>query len=79
MGGHYDSLVLRKLPSGATLDAYRSAAPNTEMGAAYAQARSAAGPEIINTTLVIPIILIVAFIGLNIYMRNRNKKVLQTA
>jgi hypothetical protein len=73
MGGFYDSLVLKKLPVGATLDAYRSAAPGTEMAANYAQARSAAGPEIINATLIIPIILIAAFLFLVIYMRKRKK------
>ena len=73
MGGHYDSLVLKKLPAGATLDAYRSAAPGTDMAKVFSDARSAAGPEVINTTLIIPIILIVAFIGLFIYMRSRKK------
>jgi len=79
MGGYYDSLLMKKLPAGATLDAYRSAQPSSELGLIYGEAKKAAGPEVINTTLVIPIILIVAFVGLNIYMRNRNKKVLQTA
>lgn len=32
-----------------------------------------AGPAIINATLIIPVILTFAFIGLYIYMRNRNK------
>jgi len=68
MGGFYDNLVLKKLPQGGTLDAYRSAAPGTEMAAAYAQARNAAGPEVINATLVIPVILIIAFSFLVIYM-----------
>ena len=36
-------------------------------------AKKAAGPEILNATLVIPIILIVAFTGLVIYMRGRKK------
>ncbi|HYC40298.1 MAG TPA: MFS transporter [Chitinophagaceae bacterium] len=71
MGGYYDRLVLQKLPAGATLDVYRSAEPGTEMAALYAQARSAAGPEIINTTLVIPVILIGAFLFLVIYMRRK--------
>jgi len=33
-----------------------------------------AGKEVLQATLVIPIILVVAFIGLTIYMRGRNKK-----
>ena len=44
-----------------------------EMKAAVAEANKAAGPEIINTTLIIPIILIVAFTGLYFYMRNKKK------
>jgi len=79
MTGFYDNKVLAKLPAGATLDAYRSAAPGTEMAAAYASARSAAGPEILNATLVIPMILIVAFAGLFVYMRGRVKPTLLTA
>jgi MFS family permease len=73
MTGFYDSKVLAKLPEGATLDAYRSAEAGTEMANAYASARSAAGPEILNATLIIPIILTVAFAGLFVYMRGRAK------
>ena len=58
----------------------RSVAPaGLEMASALNQAKTAAGPEIINATLIIPIILIVAFTGLYIYMRGRKKPVLQEA
>jgi MFS family permease len=77
MGGFYDDLVIKKLPPGATLDQYRSAGSSSTMGQQYAQARSAAGPEVINTTLIIPIILIIAFTFLVIYMRRRKKVSLQ--
>jgi uncharacterized BrkB/YihY/UPF0761 family membrane protein len=40
-------------------------------------ANTAAGPEIINATLIIPVILTVAFILLFFYMRNRKKPTLQ--
>ncbi len=73
MTGFYDNKILAKLPADATLDAYRSAAPGTEMANAYGSARSAAGPEILNATLIIPIILSVAFAGLFIYMKGRAK------
>jgi len=69
MGGYYDRLVNDKL---ATIT-------NTDAAAALNQAKAAAGPEIINVTMTIPVVLIVAFIGLNLYMRGRNKKVLQAA
>jgi len=55
-------------------DAYRSAAPGTDMAQAYDAARSAAGPQILNATLIIPIVLIVAFTGLYFYMRSKHKK-----
>ncbi|HTK17966.1 MAG TPA: MFS transporter [Mucilaginibacter sp.] len=73
MGGYYDRLMAQKLPAGATLDAYRSAAAGTDLSKAYDAARSAAGPEVLQTTLMIPIVLIVAFGGLVLYMRSRNK------
>jgi MFS family permease len=75
MGGFYDTLVKNKLPEGATLDEYRSAPPGTDIASAYANARSAAGPEILNATLVIPLFLIVAFTALAIYMRRRTPTV----
>ena len=75
MGGYYDKLVINKLPSGAELDTYRSAPPGTDLASAYASARSAAGPEVLNTTLVIPLFLVVAFTGLLLYMRRRTPTV----
>ena len=79
MGGYYDNLLSDKLPAGAEMSAYANAAAGSEMANALDAAKRAAGPEVINATLMIPIALIIAFICLNIYMRNRNKKVLQTA
>jgi MFS family permease len=73
MGGHYDAIMIQKLPSGANLDAYRSAGAGTDMAKAFDAARSAAGPEVLNTTLIIPVALIVAFAGLVFYMRGRKK------
>jgi len=66
MGGYYDQLVAAKIPAG-TSDAAMANIMN--------EAKKAAGPEVINTTLIIPIVLIVAFIGLNIYMRNKKSAV----
>jgi len=64
MGGYYDKLVAAKIPAGASA---------VEMEKLMNEAKKAAGPEIINTTLIIPLVLILAFIGLNIYMK-ANKK-----
>jgi len=74
MGGVYDRLIAEKLPAGANLKAYGAPEATQEMKTALAEANKAAGPEIINTTLIIPAVLIVAFIGLNIYIRNKNKQ-----
>ncbi len=79
MGGFYDKLIAKKLPEGADLKTYNAPEATAEMKAALAEANKAAGPEIINATLVIPIILIVAFAGLYIYMRNKKKPVMQLA
>jgi MFS family permease len=76
MGGFYDRIVAEKLPAGATLDAYQKAAPGSPEANAYAAARHAAGPEVLNATLVIPIILTIAFAGLYFYMKGRKKEVL---
>lgn len=64
MGGYYQDLVESKLPAGVS---------ETEKTALLEEATKAAGPEIINVTLIIPIMLVVAFTGLVIYMKNRKK------
>jgi fucose permease len=62
MGGYYDRLVAAKLPAG------------TASESAINEAKKAAGPEIINTTLIIPVILIAAFAGLFFYMKSKKKQ-----
>jgi MFS family permease len=64
MGGFYDKLVAAKIPAGTA---------EAEMANVLNEAKKAAGPEIINTTLIIPLVLIIAFAGLNIYMRQAKK------
>jgi len=73
MGGHYDQLLAEKLPAGANLADYNAAAAGSDMANALAEAKKAAGPAILNTTMIIPIVLTVAFAGLVIYMRGRKK------
>ena len=63
MGGYYDTLKANHLPAGTTLD---SASP--EM---LNEAKKLAGPEVLNVTLVIPVILSVVFALLFLYMKNR--------
>ena len=64
MGGFYDKLVAANIPAGTS---------DVDMANVLNEAKKAAGPEVIYTTLIIPIILIVAFAGLNIYMRSAKK------
>jgi MFS family permease len=79
MGKHYDALVASKLPAGADLQVYNAAPPGSEVANAIFEAKKAAGPAIINFTMMIPIGLIIAFAGLNIYMRGRKKPEILTA
>ncbi len=71
MGGYYDRLLADKLPVGANLQAYGATDATPEMLSALSEAKKAAGPEIINVTLIIPIILAVVFTGLLFYMKSR--------
>ncbi len=75
MGGYYDKLIAGKLPAGADIGAYNAAPAGSDLANALAEAKKAAGPEIINATLTIPIILTIAFAGLFIYMRGRGNQV----
>jgi hypothetical protein len=77
MGGVYDNLIAKQLPADADLKAYNSDAATTAMKTALAAANKAAGPEILNTTLTIPVILIAAFGGLFFYTRSKKKSTTQ--
>jgi MFS family permease len=79
MGSHYDKLLGEKLPPGADLKLYGDAPDGSVMANALAEAKKAAGPAILNTTLLIPIALILAFAALVVYMRARKKTVQLTA
>jgi MFS family permease len=79
MGGYYDRLIAAKLPAGADMTQYNDAAPGTEFANVLNEAKKAAGPEIINATLVIPVILVVAFAGLLFYMKGKQKETLTKA
>lgn len=73
MGGYYDKLISRNLPPDADLDSYRSAEALTKEGQTFTDAQFEAAPHVIQTTNIIPIVLLFAFIGLYFYMRNRKK------
>jgi MFS family permease len=67
MGGYYDRLVAAKMPAGDTSEA------------AVTVAKKAAGPEVLNATLIIPIILTVAFAILLFYMKGKKNTKTSTA
>ena len=77
MGSFYDSLILKHLPSDATLSAYLKAPENSAPAQALTNAKNLAGPEILQATLIVPLVLTLAFGGLLIYMRA--KKINKTA
>jgi len=74
MGGYYDKLLAGKLPAGANLGDYNAAPAGSQMANALLEAKKAAGPEIINVTLYIPLVLIVAFALLFIARRGKTPK-----
>jgi MFS family permease len=74
MGSFYDKLILKHLPAGADLKIYSKALDGSLIAQDLSEARNMAGPEILQTTLVIPIVLILAFAGLFLYMRSRKSK-----
>ncbi|NJO24928.1 MAG: MFS transporter [Bacteroidia bacterium] len=71
MGGVFDDMIAKQLPQGADLKAYNAPEATAEMKAALFEATKAAGPSVLNTTLLIPIGLILAFGGLFFYMRKK--------
>jgi fucose permease len=74
MGSFYDSLIVKHLPADATLDAYVKAPEQSAAALALANAKNLAGPEVLQATLMIPVVLILAFGGLVVYMRAQKTK-----
>jgi MFS family permease len=63
MGGYYDKLLGNHLPEGTAVAQATAEQLN--------EAKKLAGPEVLNVTLLIPVVLIVAFTVLFLYMRNK--------
>jgi len=74
MGGYYDKLLAKALPAGANQDVYRSAEKGSAEAAVYMEAQLTAGPQVIQTTIIIPLVLTVAFLFLYLYMRRKKQK-----
>ncbi|MEQ7799968.1 MFS transporter [Pedobacter sp. ASV1-7] len=75
MGGFYDNLIVKHLPADANLEKYLVAPENSADALALANAKNLAGPEVLQVTLIIPIVLVIAFTGLVIYMRSKSKRI----
>lgn len=73
MGGYYDQLIAKYLPGGADLGTFVAAPAGSPMSKVLNDAKNLAGPEVLQTTLFIPIFLVFAFGGLVFYMRSRKK------
>ena len=74
MGSFYDGLIVKHLPAGADLGTYSGAAEGSVEAMALGAAKSLAGPEVLQVTLLLPLILIAAFGGLVLFMRSRKRK-----
>lgn len=74
MGGYYDKLIASSLPEGAGLETYRAAEVGSPEAMAYMEAQLTAGPQVIQATIVIPMVLTVAFLFLYLYMQRKKKK-----
>ncbi|MFC7522609.1 MFS transporter [Parapedobacter sp. GCM10030251] len=72
MGGYYDSLILQELPPAAVIGSYLTAAPGTEAFIQLETAKAVVGPKVLLKTLQIPLVLIIAFTGLAIFMTRKN-------
>jgi MFS family permease len=79
MGGFYDNLIVKHLPADANLEKYLVAPENSADALALANAKNLAGPEVLQVTLIIPIVLVIAFTGLVIYMRSKSKRISASA
>jgi MFS family permease len=64
MSDFYDKLVAANIPQGTAA---------ADLANVTNEAKKLAGPEVINATLMIPIVLVVAFAGLNWYMKSKKQ------
>lgn len=74
MGNFYDNLIVKHLPEGADIQNYSTAAEGSAEAIAFGSAKNLAGPEVLQVTLILPVVLIFAFLGLVLYMRYLKKQ-----
>ncbi|WP_202929008.1 hypothetical protein [Chitinophaga agri] len=78
-GGFYDGLIIKHLPAGDQLQTYATDLEGTPEALALNEAKNLAGPELLQLTLVLRIILIVAFTCLVVYTRSEKARQPATA
>ncbi|MGA9648360.1 MFS transporter [Pedobacter sp.] len=69
MGNFYDQLIMDYLPRESTMQMNTS----EDISNLMELAKNAAGPQVIKVTMIIPIILTIAFAGLVLFMKFKNK------
>ncbi|MCG9792262.1 MFS transporter [Flavobacterium algicola] len=69
MGNFYDQLIMNYLPQESTLEINAS----VDISNLMELAKNAAGPQVLKVTMIIPIILTIAFSGLVLFMKFRTK------
>lgn len=69
MGRYYDGLIVKHLPVDAIVADYLKAPAGSVEADALMHAKSLSGPEVLQVTMVIPVILVFAFTGLYFYIR----------
>ena len=74
MGSSYENLISKHLPTGADVSAYFKADQGSSLANELEKAKSLAGPEVLQITAIIPVILIIAFSFLVVYMRFKKTK-----
>lgn len=71
IGNIYDQQIATALPTGATLEALRSAAPGSPEAASWAAIQLAAGSATLRHLVVLPLVLILAFTALILQQRGK--------
>jgi hypothetical protein len=69
IGKIYDSNLTKVLPTGADLSKYNNAPDGSAMAIELAKAKLTAGPAVLQTMTVVPILLIIAFGALYFYKK----------
>lgn len=73
VGHWFDKAIAARIPQGQTIDAFKAAAPGTDLATQWTQIQASAGLESLGKIAVIPATLAIVFLGLHLYWRNKPK------